>query len=72
MKEEIYKDIPNYNGAYQVSNQGNVRSKNRQIKGAYGKYVKKGRILKQGLNAQDFLKVNLHKNGVAERRCSGN
>tara|TARA_R110002049_G_scaffold86879_1_gene220628 strand:- start:2461 stop:2985 length:525 start_codon:yes stop_codon:yes gene_type:complete len=68
MKEEIYKDIPNYNGAYQVSNQGNVRSKNRQIKGAYGKYVKKGRILKQGLNAQDFLKVNLHKEGVAETR----
>ena len=68
MKGEIYKDIPDYNGVYQVSNFGNVRSKNRQIKGAYGKYVKKGRVLKQGINAQDFLKVNLHKDGIAETR----
>jgi len=28
MTEEIWKDIPNYEGLYQVSNLGNVRSLN--------------------------------------------
>lgn len=38
--EEIFKPIPNYNGLYEASNLGNIRSQNR----------KKGSILKQGIS----------------------
>ena len=66
--EETYKDIKGYNGIYQVSNKGNVRSKTRQVKGAYTLYVKKGRVLKQSLNSKGFLKVALHLNGKSETK----
>jgi len=32
MQEEIWKDIPNYEGLYQISSLGNVKSLHRQIK----------------------------------------
>ena len=43
---EIWKDIDGYDGVYQVSNMGRVRSKNRKV---YN-YIKPGRILKPALN----------------------
>lgn len=33
MDKEIWKDIPNYEGRYQVSNYGNIRSLNHNQKG---------------------------------------
>jgi hypothetical protein len=51
--EEIFKDVPNYEGLYQVSNLGNVFS------------VKKGNIKKRSPRiTNNYLRVNLCKNGV--------
>lgn len=52
----IWKDIQGYEGLYQVSNLGEVRSLN---------YKKTGNIqnLKQTSNKDGYLKVMLHKNG---------
>lgn len=51
--EEIWKDIPNYEGHYQISNLGRVKSlKNNQI-----------RILKPTKNNQGYFKITLSLNG---------
>ena len=50
---EIWKDIPGYEGVYQVSNLGNVRS----LK--FGKE----RMLKPGKDRENYLHVDLSKNG---------
>ena len=46
MKREIWKDIPGYEGFYQASNYGRIRSLDREVRGRYGNItVKKGKIL---------------------------
>jgi hypothetical protein len=62
--KEIYKDIPNYEGLYMISNKGNVKS---LPKGdGNGARV---RILKSDLhgNSVKYLRVTLSKNGVTKR-----
>ena len=54
---EVYKDIPNYDGLYQVSNLGNVKSFK------FGTEQK----LKLSLNG-GYLKVNLRFKGIQKRR----
>lgn len=54
---EIWKDIAGYEGLYQVSNWGRVRSFGN------GKNYKYGRILKQSKNGSGYLFVCLCKNG---------
>lgn len=49
MKDEIWKDIPNYEGLYQASNFGRIKSKTK--------------ILKPNYTQNGYLKVNLSKNG---------
>jgi len=51
MKKEIWKDVSNYEGIYQVSNNGIVRSLNRE-----------GRILTQTKNGKGYPFVYLWKN----------
>lgn len=51
MEEEIWKDIPNYEGIYQVSILGRVRN------------VRTGNILKPSLSTNKKYLVNLCKNG---------
>lgn len=53
---EIWKDIEGYEGLYQVSNLGRVKSLN---------YLRTGKekILSQSKNPNGYLKVNLYKNG---------
>lgn len=54
MEEEIWKDIPNYEGMYQVSNLGRVKS-----------FVTKNvKILKQTKLKSNYYKVGLFKYGV--------
>ena len=53
---EIWKDIDGYEGLYQVSNLGNVKSLNYNRTG-------KERILKPGTNGSGYLHVILCKNG---------
>lgn len=52
---EIWKDIPDYEGLYQISNLGNVKS----IKS-------KTKILKPGLNSCGYLSVVLYKSKIAK------
>jgi hypothetical protein len=52
--KEIFKDIPGYEGVYQVSNLGNVKSLNREI------------ILKEQYTKGGYAFVNLSKNGIVK------
>lgn len=58
MQEEIWKDIKDYEGLYQVSNLGRVRSFPRR-----GNY-KTLHILKPGRTRKNYLKVSLTKNSI--------
>lgn len=55
--EEIWKDVPTYEGLYQVSNLGNVKSLSRFKMSGGNKVSVKGRILKGG---QSGLKKNMY------------
>lgn len=61
LSNEIWKDIPNFIGLYQISNFGRIRSvkKNKSQKMAF--FIKE-RILKQMLAPQGYYKVDLYKN----------
>jgi hypothetical protein len=48
--EEIFKDIPNYEGMYQVSNLGNVKSLPRESCNHRGCHILKERILKPSID----------------------
>lgn len=56
--EEIWKDIKGYNGDYQISNLGNVKSLKQT----------KERLLKLGSNGSGYLKVDLSKNNKCKTR----
>jgi hypothetical protein len=60
---EIFKDIPGYEGFYQVSNLGNVKSLAREIlrKGKYP-FISKERILKHSIRS-GYYQVKLWKEG---------
>ena len=68
MKGEIWKSIDGYEGYYEVSNMGNVRSLSRtQSFMRFGAEVlrkMKGRVLSPGTNVQGYPVVILGKNGV--------
>lgn len=53
--KEIYKDIPNYKGLYQVSNLGKIKSLGNNK-------LKKEKILKNRLSSSGYLHVYLSKN----------
>jgi hypothetical protein len=55
LPNEIWKNIDGYDGDYQVSNMGRVKS---------FKLDKGGRILEGGINSSGYLVVNLSKNGT--------
>ena len=60
MAEEIWKDIPGYEGLYQASSEGRIKSIPRITNGI----VCKGKILKQYINPKNgYCYVSIHKNG---------
>ena len=65
MKEE-FADIKGYEGIYQISNFGNVKSLKRPIwlikNQCFG--IRKERILKPSLVSKGYLQINLSKDGV--------
>ena len=71
MKLEIWKDIRGYEGSYQVSDEGRVRSLPRQAFNGHTWHLLKGRMLRQGSerSGQSYRKfVILCKNSVKDNR----
>jgi hypothetical protein len=62
---EIWKDVINYNGIYQVSNYGNVKSQTR--KDSIGRNIK-GKVLNKILSNRGYYVVNLSRDGVVKKR----
>jgi hypothetical protein len=58
---EIWKPIPNYEGLYEVSNLGSVKSLRNDK-------FKKEKILKQGVNGRGYFHVRLYINGISKTR----
>ena len=58
---EIYREVSGYDGAYLVSNIGNIKSSDR--KNNVGKHLSSV-ILKQSITRDGYLRVQLSKNGV--------
>jgi len=67
---EIWKDIPNYEGIYQVSNFGNVKSLEKKVfyNDHRGFRINKERILKPSKNKGGYLYLILYKNGIKHTR----
>lgn len=65
MKKEIWKSIKGYEGFYEVSNLGRIRSKDRFVKNKWGgRHLRKGVLLKQKTTKQGYLSVTLQKDGI--------
>lgn len=58
-KTEEWKDVKGYEGIYQVSNLGNIRSLTRVIKRGSGDYTIKGQMLKLYLDGHGYVCANL-------------
>lgn len=64
---EVWKPVvlldtgESYEGLYEVSNMGRVRSLDREVNYRHGKRIKKGRILKQTVDKKGYSYVNLYK-----------
>ena len=59
--KEVWKDIKGYEGLYQISNYGNVRSLDKIIVDKYKKYLMKGKQLKLNIRNTYYV-INLVKN----------
>ena len=63
-KEEIWKDIVGYEGLYQVSNLGNVKSLDRKRFNGRVMANKKGEVIKQNISKRGYCFLPLSKEGV--------
>jgi len=64
---EIWKAVPDYEGFYEVSNLGNVRSVSRFVMNHYTKEWREGRTLKPYLQQIGYHNVKLSKLGVKDK-----
>lgn len=67
MQKEIWKDIPNYEGYYQVNNLGSVRSLDRYVKSNNGKRFCAGKMIAVCKSKRNYYSCILMKNGKAKR-----
>ena len=69
---EIWKDIQGYEGLYQVSNMGNVRSCDRTafttLRDKKYPFLKWGKVLKPIIDKKGYAYVRLDSNGVAKKK----
>lgn len=63
MEKEIWKDIPDYIGVYQVSNLGRIRSLDRYIERGKSGFFKEGQIQKLQNNGNGYLYKQLKYKG---------
>lgn len=66
LEQEIWEDIPNYVGHYQVSNLGRVRGVNRYVNNSIPNSIRmvKGKMLKLSKGRLGYYTVALCKNGI--------
>lgn len=62
--EEVWKDIEGFEGQYQISNFGRVRSMDRYVKNGRGYRKTCGKILKPYLTCNGYEQVSLGRNGT--------
>lgn len=62
MMKEVFKDIEGFEGLYQISNLGRVKSLSRVVHNHLGPRTLKERILKGSLGSNGYYTVNLMKN----------
>lgn len=63
---EIWKDIPSYEGVYQVSNLGRVKSLDRVVFNNGTQRNLTGRFLKIVIDSLGYALVHLSKNGISK------
>lgn len=66
LEQEIWKDIKGYEGLYQVSNLGRVKSLERQVWNRFQMINKPEKILKPRKNSKGYISYILYKNGVGK------
>lgn len=66
---EVWKDVVGYEKYYQVSNEGRVRSLDRLTNNVNGCFVRKGRVLKQGVNRTGYNFVMLTDKDGKVKNC---
>lgn len=67
--KEVWKDIEGYEGLYQISNLGNVKSLDRKVNAKNNKKrLIKGTFLKLRFNNRNYNIVSLYKNNIQEVR----
>ena len=64
---EVWKDIPNYEGLYQVSNLGNVKSLPREMLKGKNKFISKEKFLKPSINGHGYYNISLYKEGEEKK-----
>lgn len=62
--EEVWRDIPKYEGYYQASNLGRVKSLPRKAFNGKVWHPIKGKVLKQGMSTSVYPQIMLYINGV--------
>ena len=63
--KEVWKDVPNYEGYYQISDLGNVRSLDRFVNSFVDiKKTMKGQIIKHKVDKHGYCCINLNKLGI--------
>lgn len=62
--KEKWKDLPNYEGIYTVSNTGIIKSLDHYVKCHQGKRIQFGRIRKPQLSVKGYHQITIVKNGV--------
>ena len=63
---EIWKNIKDYEGCYQVSNLGRIKSLSRKVWNGKTHFWTSERILKPGRDRDGYFLVNLSKNGKSK------
>ena len=66
--QEIWKDIPNYEGLYQVSSLGRVKSLSREVCNSSRCYISKELILKSSLSTRGYPQVVIFNKATSKTR----
>lgn len=67
MTEEVWKPIPGYDGLYEASNFGRIRSLDKVVRSARsrsGERTRRGRVLKQKRTQSGYMVIGLTKDGT--------